>query len=84
MQARVFPDGRLALGGMVFRAALGPAGITIDKREGDGATPAGRFHPIRLWWRADRLPRPRTALPVRRRLVGGWIIGHIHDHVPAR
>jgi L,D-peptidoglycan transpeptidase YkuD (ErfK/YbiS/YcfS/YnhG family) len=46
--------------------ALGRSGIKADKREGDGATPRGRFHPIRLWWRADRLPRPRTSLPVRR------------------
>jgi L,D-peptidoglycan transpeptidase YkuD (ErfK/YbiS/YcfS/YnhG family) len=46
--------------------ALGRAGIKASKREGDGSTPAGRFYPVRLWWRADRLPRPRTALPVRR------------------
>ncbi len=46
--------------------ALGRTGIKASKREGDGGTPAGRFHPVRLWWRADRLPRPRTLLPVRR------------------
>jgi L,D-peptidoglycan transpeptidase YkuD (ErfK/YbiS/YcfS/YnhG family) len=46
--------------------ALGRAGIKASKHEGDGGTPAGRFHPVRLWWRADRLPRPRTLLPVRR------------------
>jgi L,D-peptidoglycan transpeptidase YkuD (ErfK/YbiS/YcfS/YnhG family) len=46
--------------------ALGRRGIRADKREGDGGTPRGRFHPVRLWWRADRLVRPRTALPVRR------------------
>jgi L,D-peptidoglycan transpeptidase YkuD (ErfK/YbiS/YcfS/YnhG family) len=46
--------------------ALGGGGIKADKREGDSATPAGRFHPVRLWYRADRLPRPRTLLPVRR------------------
>ena len=48
-----------------LRVALGRGGIKADKREGDGGTPAGRFHPVRLWWRADRLPRPRTLLPVR-------------------
>ncbi len=45
--------------------ALGRAGIRADKREGDGGTPRGKFHPVRLWWRPDRLPRPRTLLPVR-------------------
>jgi len=45
--------------------ALGRGGIRADKREGDGGTPAGQFHPLRLWWRADRWPRPRTPLPVR-------------------
>lgn len=46
--------------------ALGRDGIRADKREGDSATPRGRFYPLRLWWRADRLPRPRTLLPPRR------------------
>jgi len=45
---------------------LGRGGIRLAKREGDGATPAGRFRPLRLWWRPDRGPRPKTVLPVRR------------------
>jgi L,D-peptidoglycan transpeptidase YkuD (ErfK/YbiS/YcfS/YnhG family) len=45
--------------------ALGRGGIKTNKREGDGATPRGTFRPLRLWWRPDRNPRPRTALPVR-------------------
>ena len=45
--------------------ALGRGGIKANKREGDGATPQGVFHPRQLWWRADRHPRPRTHLPVR-------------------
>ena len=56
----------LVAGPRAIRAALGRAGIKAGKREGDGATPAGEFRPVRLWWRADRLPRPRTLLPVRR------------------
>jgi L,D-peptidoglycan transpeptidase YkuD (ErfK/YbiS/YcfS/YnhG family) len=48
-----------------LRVALGRSGIKASKREGDGSTPAGRFHPVRLWWRPDRLPRPRTFLPIR-------------------
>jgi L,D-peptidoglycan transpeptidase YkuD (ErfK/YbiS/YcfS/YnhG family) len=56
----------LLLGARAIRAALGRSGVKAAKREGDGATPAGRFRPLRLWWRADRLPRPHTLLPVRR------------------
>ena len=56
----------LVAGQRAIRAAVGRASITATKREGDGATPAGQFHPVRLWWRADRLPRPRTLLPVQR------------------
>jgi L,D-peptidoglycan transpeptidase YkuD (ErfK/YbiS/YcfS/YnhG family) len=46
--------------------ALGRGGIKADKREGDGGTPAGVFHPVRVWWRPDRLARPQTRLPLRR------------------
>lgn len=46
--------------------ALGRSGIKANKREGDGATPRGRFGLVRLWWRADRMPKPPTRLPVRR------------------
>jgi L,D-peptidoglycan transpeptidase YkuD (ErfK/YbiS/YcfS/YnhG family) len=52
-------------GPRALRVALGRTGIKASKREGDGATPAGRFRPVRLWWRADRLQRPRAALPAR-------------------
>jgi L,D-peptidoglycan transpeptidase YkuD (ErfK/YbiS/YcfS/YnhG family) len=58
--------GILRGGGLALPVALGRGGIAANKREGDGATPRGRFRLLRLWWRADRLPRPRTALPVRR------------------
>jgi L,D-peptidoglycan transpeptidase YkuD (ErfK/YbiS/YcfS/YnhG family) len=59
-------QGWLFAGPLAAPVALGRAGIKADKREGDGGTPRGRFRPLRLWWRADRLPRPRTLLPVRR------------------
>jgi L,D-peptidoglycan transpeptidase YkuD (ErfK/YbiS/YcfS/YnhG family) len=58
--------GVLLAGRNAIPAVLGRSGIAANKREGDGATPRGRFGLIRLWWRADRLPRPRTSLPVRR------------------
>ena len=59
-------QGWLFAGAWGVPVALGRTGIKADKREGDGGTPSGRFRPLRLWWRADRMPRPRTLLPVRR------------------
>ena len=66
-------QGWLAAGPWTLPVALGRSGIKANKREGDGATPRGTFRPVRLWWRADRHPRPPTRLPVRR--IGaddGW------------
>ena len=57
--------GWLIAGNWRVPAALGRGGILANKREGDGATPRGRFGLVRLWWRPDRGPRPRTPLPVR-------------------
>jgi L,D-peptidoglycan transpeptidase YkuD (ErfK/YbiS/YcfS/YnhG family) len=59
-------QGLLRIGQTNVRVALGRGGIKASKWEGDGGTPAGTFHPVRLWWRPDRLPRPRTSLPLRR------------------
>jgi len=65
--------GWLAAGPLTLPVALGRGGIKANKREGDGSTPRGTFRLVRLWWRADRHPRPATLLPVRR--IGaddGW------------
>ena len=64
MQALVHPDGRLVLHGLVFRAALGRAGVRRDKQEGDGATPAGLLPLRRVLYRADRVKAPECAVPV--------------------
>jgi L,D-peptidoglycan transpeptidase YkuD (ErfK/YbiS/YcfS/YnhG family) len=65
--------GWLTAGTLALPVALGRGGIKANKREGDGATPSGHFRLKRLWWRADRHPRPRTRLPVRRiRPDDGW------------
>lgn len=50
--------------GTRFRCALGRNGVRADKREGDGATPAGCWQILRVLYRADRVPAPRTRLPV--------------------
>jgi L,D-peptidoglycan transpeptidase YkuD (ErfK/YbiS/YcfS/YnhG family) len=56
-------QGVLLAGMRAIPVVLGRTGIRVNKREGDGGTPAGRFRPLRLWWRADRWPRPVTRLP---------------------
>jgi L,D-peptidoglycan transpeptidase YkuD (ErfK/YbiS/YcfS/YnhG family) len=54
-------------------AALGRAGIRALKREGDGGTPPGRFPVRQVLYRADRMARPRTLLPLRAiRDDDGW------------
>jgi L,D-peptidoglycan transpeptidase YkuD (ErfK/YbiS/YcfS/YnhG family) len=56
---------RLTGPGLSIPVALGSGGILPNKREGDGGTPRGTFRPRKLWWRADRFPRPRTFLSSR-------------------
>ncbi len=65
--------GWLIAGLLALPVALGRGGIKANKREGDGATPRGSFRLTRLWWRADKHPRPVTSLPVQRiTLADGW------------
>jgi L,D-peptidoglycan transpeptidase YkuD (ErfK/YbiS/YcfS/YnhG family) len=56
-----------------FPCALGRAGRRAGKREGDGATPIGSFHLRTVYYRPDRLLRPRTLLPIAPlRPLDGW------------
>jgi len=68
-----FRRGWLTAGALAIPVALGRGGIKANKREGDGGTPRGNFRLRRLWWRADKHPRPSTSLPAKR--IGaedGW------------
>lgn len=62
MIAEIRADATLAWGGRRLRCALGRAGISAAKREGDGATPAGALPLRRLLYRADRIAPPPGAL----------------------
>ena len=69
----VTPDGLARVGGRSFRCAVGRGGVSLDKREGDGATPVGRWPLRQLFYRADRLSRPSTILPTRAlKQQDGW------------
>jgi L,D-peptidoglycan transpeptidase YkuD (ErfK/YbiS/YcfS/YnhG family) len=57
--------GWLTAPGLAIPVAVGRGGIRANKREGDGGTPKGVFHPRLVWWRADRHVRPRTFLATR-------------------
>lgn len=59
----VYENGTLSWPGGTAQAACGKAGIVADKREGDHASPAGRFPLLRAFYRADRLAPPQTRLP---------------------
>lgn len=61
--------------GRRFPCSVGRGGIrpAAEKREGDGASPAGVWRLLWLYWRADRSARPRTILPgVRLDHRQGW------------
>jgi L,D-peptidoglycan transpeptidase YkuD (ErfK/YbiS/YcfS/YnhG family) len=65
--------GWLVAGLLRIPCALGPAGIVRDKREGDGATPAGRFRLLWGYYRPDRRRPPAGGVslqPMRR--DQGW------------
>lgn len=65
--------GILRFGANHFPCRLGRSGITTRKIEGDGATPTGRFHILRGYYRPGNALRPRTVLNVERiKRNSGW------------
>ncbi|MBE2277933.1 MAG: L,D-transpeptidase family protein [Rhodobacteraceae bacterium] len=59
------PTGVLFLGRR-FPCTIGRSGVTRNKREGDGATPAGLHRIVGMLYRPDRMPPPAAwAVPIR-------------------
>lgn len=74
-----------ALDHIPYPCALGHGGMTSGKREGDGATPRGSFRLLEVFYRADRIAKPDTTLPVRAiRPSDGWCdeVGHARYNRP--
>lgn len=60
----VEPSGTLTFRGKQYRCSLGQGGITNNKREGDKATPTGRYQLRELFYRPDKFSAPpKTSLP---------------------
>jgi L,D-peptidoglycan transpeptidase YkuD (ErfK/YbiS/YcfS/YnhG family) len=71
--SRARPQGKLCLLNLNVRCAIGKGGRRPKLREGDGITPRGEWPVREVLYRADRMRRPRTALPVRViRQIDGW------------
>ncbi|MGL4960592.1 MAG: L,D-transpeptidase family protein [Inquilinus sp.] len=63
MEVVVSAEGWIDWGAGRRTCALGKGGVRPGKREGDGATPTGRFPLRRALYRPDCGPAPATALP---------------------
>ena len=65
--------GFVRIGTSVLPCALGRSGCRALKREGDGATPIGAWPIRRVFYRADRVRRPSSRVPVQAIRPGdGW------------
>jgi L,D-peptidoglycan transpeptidase YkuD (ErfK/YbiS/YcfS/YnhG family) len=80
MRAVVSPEGYFQMGSRVYRVALGRGGVRIDKREGDGATPAGLLALRRVLFRADRIGKPPSCALLREPISpdDGWCDDPLH------
>ncbi|WP_367159984.1 L,D-transpeptidase family protein [Kozakia baliensis] len=63
LQARGDGNGLLSFQREQFVVSIGAGGIRADKQEGDHATPVGLLPLRHVLYRADRVLKPRTALP---------------------
>ncbi|HRY76846.1 MAG TPA: L,D-transpeptidase family protein [Candidatus Paceibacterota bacterium] len=59
--------------GKEYNCAIGKNGVTDDKKESDGMTPIGCFPLREVFYRPDRIAKPKTGLPISEINKGdGW------------
>lgn len=56
---------KLSFVGKKYHCAIGKGGFSADKKEGDGCTPLGIFPLRECWYRADKIKKPKTNLPLK-------------------
>jgi len=52
----------LIIDDFIFKCSVGKSGIKTTKKEGDGVTPRGIYSIGRLYYRADRLKKPKVKI----------------------
>ena len=74
--SRQATNGIATIGPLCLRCGLGASGMTVRKREGDSATPIGRWPVLDVLYRPDRLPGLRGTGALRNaralRAADGW------------
>lgn len=55
-------NGAAVAGDKTYKCAIGRSGIRREKREGDGATPAGTYRLVEIFYRPDRVAHPQSVL----------------------
>jgi L,D-peptidoglycan transpeptidase YkuD (ErfK/YbiS/YcfS/YnhG family) len=69
-----YRGGRLNWSGGSAAAAVGRAGVRADKHESDGASPAGTYPLVSIFYRPDRIAAPLSPLPVKPLAPSdGWV-----------
>lgn len=64
-----------------FKCAVGKNGITNNKVEGDGCTPAGKYSIIQIYYRQDRVVLPSINIPLTAMSQNfGWCDDVSSDH----
>lgn len=64
---------QLEFAGKNYRCAVGKNGFSPSKKEGDLCTPIGEFALRQVYYRADKIAQPITALPIHATLQSdGW------------